>query len=106
MNTAKHTILLVDDDPALLRLLSIRLTAAGYDISTADSGTQALAQLAVRYPQLVITDLRMDGMDGMALFDTIHRSHTTLPVIILIVHGTTPEEIDAPPLHDFGPFAK
>ena len=87
MNSDKHTILLVDDDPALLRLLSIRLTAAGYEVVTADSGAGALAQLAVRYPHLVITDLRMDGMDGMALFDTIHRSHPTLPVIILTAHG-------------------
>ena len=83
MDTSKYTILLVDDDPALLRLLSIRLTAADYDVMTADNGTQALAQLAVHYPHLVITDLQMDGMDGMALFDTIHRSHPTLPVIIL-----------------------
>ena len=56
MDTPKYTILLVDDDPALLRLLSIRLTAAGYDVMTADSGAQALTQLAVRYPHLVITD--------------------------------------------------
>ena len=91
MDTSKYTILLVDDDPALLRLLSIRLTAAGYDVMTADNGAQALAQLAVHYPHLVITDLQMDGMDGLALFDTIHRSHPTLPVIILTAHGTIPE---------------
>ena len=106
MNTAKHKILLVDDDPALLRLLSIRLTAAGYDISTADSGTQALAQLAVRYPHLVITDLRMDGMDGMALFDTIHRSHPTLPVIILTAHGSIPEAVAATQRGVFGFLTK
>ena len=106
MNTAKHTILLVDDDPALLRLLSIRLTAAGYDILTADSGTQALAQLAVRYPHLVITDLRMDGMDGMALFDTIHRSHPTLPVIILTAHGSIPEAVAATQRGVFGFLTK
>ena len=106
MNTAKHTILLVDDDPALLRLLSIRLTAAGYDISTADSGTQALAQLAVRYPHLVITDLRMDGMDGLALFDTIHRSHPTLPVIILTAHGSIPEAVAATQRGVFGFLTK
>jgi len=106
MNTGKHTILLVDDDPALLRLLSIRLTAAGYDILTADSGTQALAQLAVRYPHLVITDLRMDGMDGMALFDTIHRSHPTLPVIILTAHGSIPEAVAATQRGVFGFLTK
>jgi two-component system response regulator GlrR len=106
MNTAKHTILLVDDDPALLRLLSIRLTAAGYDIATADSGTQALARLAMRYPHLVITDLRMDGMDGMALFDTIHRRHPTLPVIILTAHGSIPEAVAATQRGVFGFLTK
>jgi len=106
MNTAKYTILLVDDDPALLRLLSIRLTAAGYEITTADSGTQALAQLAVRYPHLVITDLRMDGMDGMALFDTIHRRHPTLPVIILTAHGSIPEAVAATQRGVFGFLTK
>lgn len=106
MHPAKHTILLVDDDPALLRLLSIRLTAAGYDVVTADSGAQALVQLAVRYPQLVITDLRMDGMDGMALFDTIHRSHPTLPVIILTAHGSIPEAVAATQRGVFGFLTK
>ena len=106
MHTAKYKILLVDDDPALLRLLSIRLTAAGYDISTAGSGTQALAQLAVHYPHLVITDLRMDGMDGMALFDTIHRGHPTLPVIILTAHGSIPEAVAATQRGVFGFLTK
>ena len=102
MDTSKYTILLVDDDPALLRLLSIRLNAAGYDVMTADNGAHALAQLAVHYPHLVITDLQMDGMDGLALFDTIHRSHPTLPVIILTAHGTIPEAVAATQRGVFG----
>src|SRR5215470_1321102 len=106
MNSAKYLILLVDDDPALLRLLSIRLTAAGYDVMTADSGAQALTQLAVRYPHLIITDLQMDGMDGMALFDTIHRSHPTLPVIILTAHGSIPEAVAATQRGVFGFLTK
>jgi two-component system response regulator GlrR len=106
MDTPKHTILLVDDDPALIRLLSIRLTAAGYEVMTADSGAQALAQLAMRYPHLVITDLQMDGMDGMALFDTIHRSHPTMPVIILTAHGSIPEAVAATQSGVFGFLTK
>jgi len=106
MNPSNHMILLVDDDPALLRLLSIRLTAAGYDVVTADSGAQALVRLAVRYPHLVITDLRMEGMDGLALFDTIHRSHPTLPVIILTAHGSIPEAVAATQRGVFGFLTK
>ena len=73
---------------------------------TADSGAQALVQLAVRYPHLVITDLRMEGMDGLALFDTIHRSHPTLPVIILTAHGSIPEAVAATQRGVFGFLAK
>jgi two-component system, NtrC family, response regulator GlrR len=94
--TATHArILLVDDDPGLLRLLSIRLTAAGYAVDAVESGEKALAHLSVSRPGLVITDLRMDGMDGMALLDAIHERHPTLPVIILTAHGTIPEAVTA-----------
>ena len=51
MNEAKTSILLVDDDRDLLKLLTLRLTAAGYAVQTAESGAQALAQLAVARPR-------------------------------------------------------
>jgi two-component system response regulator GlrR len=95
MTTVSKRILLVDDDLALLRLLSMRLTAAGYEVTTTDSGEKALTQLAVCRPHLVITDLRMEGMDGLALFDAIHQSNTALPVIILTAHGSIPDAIAA-----------
>ncbi len=92
---AKHKILLVDDDIELLRLLSIRLTGAGYDITAVDSAQKALACLAHSRPNLVITDLRMQGMDGMALFAAIHQNNPALPVIILTAHGTVPDAVSA-----------
>jgi two-component system response regulator GlrR len=95
MSTAQSLIMLVDDDPDLLRLLSMRLMTVGYRVVTAASGTQALAQLAHSAPQLVITDLRMDGMDGMTLLDVLHRDHPALPVIILTAHGSIPEAVTA-----------
>jgi len=88
-------ILLVDDDPGLLRLLSIRLKAAGYQVAAVESGHEALANLAAVRPDVVITDLRMDGMDGMALFDHIREQHPTLPVIILTAHGSIPDAVAA-----------
>jgi two-component system response regulator GlrR len=91
----KFRILLVDDDVDLLRLLSIRLGGAGYEVSTAESGEEALAKLSVIRPHLVITDLRMDGMDGMALFDAVRKSQAALPVIILTAHGSIPDAVDA-----------
>ncbi|MGB9428795.1 MAG: sigma 54-interacting transcriptional regulator [Gammaproteobacteria bacterium] len=88
-------ILVADDDPSLLRLLTIRLTTAGHEVRTVDSGEQALVQLPLFHPQVVITDLRMGGMDGMTLFNTIRLRDQTLPVIILTAHGTIPDAVDA-----------
>jgi two-component system response regulator GlrR len=89
------TILLVDDDPDILKLVSLRLTAAGHGVREAESGERALALLAASRPDLVITDLKMDGMDGLALFDEIRKQAPTLPVIILTAHGTIPDAVAA-----------
>ncbi len=86
-------ILLVDDDADLLRLLSLRMKSAGYQISTAANGREALSLLAIEHPALVITDLKMDEMDGMALLDAIRRDYPTLPVIILTAHGSIPDAL-------------
>jgi len=99
-------ILLVDDDPDLLKLISLRLTSAGYRVRTADSGETALAALAIARPAAVITDLRMPGIDGLALFEAIHRQHPTLPVIILTAHGTIPDAVTATQRGVFGFLTK
>ena len=88
-------ILLVDDDPDLLKLIGLRLSAAGYRVKTAESGEAALAQIAVTRPAVVVTDLRMPGIDGMQLFEQINAQHPTLPVIILTAHGTIPDAVEA-----------
>ena len=88
-------VLLVDDDKDLLQLIAMRLTAAGYAVTAVESGEAALAALSVSRPQVVVTDLRMQGMDGMALFDAIHRDSPSLPVLILTAHGTIPEAVTA-----------
>ena len=99
-------LLLVDDDPDLLKLISLRLTSAGYRVRTAESGEVALATIAVTRPALVITDLRMPGMDGLQLFETIHRQHPTMPVIILTAHGTIPDAVSATQRGVFGFLTK
>jgi len=99
-------LLLVDDDPDLLKLISLRLTSAGYRVRTAASGEDALAAIAVTRPALVITDLRMPGIDGMQLFETLHRQHPAMPVIILTAHGTIPDAVDATQRGVFGFLTK
>lgn len=95
INEQEKNILIVDDDPNLLRLLGIRLSAAGYQVKSAKNAKEALGTLKSEVPQLVISDLRMEGMDGMALFEKIRQQHPNLPVIIMTAHGTIPDAINA-----------
>ncbi|WP_210492776.1 two-component system response regulator GlrR [Pantoea ananatis] len=88
-------LLLVDDDPSLLKLLGMRLTSEGYQVTTAASGPDALRLLQKEKIELVISDLRMDEMDGLALFAEIQKRHAGLPVIILTAHGSIPEAVAA-----------
>ena len=106
MNDSRPRILLVDDDRDILKLVSMRLGASGYEVQAVDSGALALAALATSRPQLVITDLKMDGMDGLALFDAIHAMAPTLPVIILTAHGTIPDAVAATKRGVFGYLPK
>src|SRR3984893_17919389 len=99
-------VLLVDDDPDLLKLISLRLTSAGYRVRTAESGETALAAIAVRRPAAVVTDLRMPGIDGLQLFDAINRQHAGLPVLILTAHGTIPDAVAATQRGVFGFLTK
>src|SRR4051794_33621313 len=95
MATESPKVLLVDDDRDLLQLIAMRLQAAGYAVTAVESGEAALAALAVARPQVVVTDLRMQGMDGMGLFEAVHRDSPSLPVVILTAHGTIPEAVTA-----------
>ena len=94
MNEAPD-ILLVDDDPDIHKLVAMRLRAAGHSVAAAESGEQALAMFDAARPRLVITDLKMGGMDGLALFEAIQRRAPTLPVIVLTAHGTIPDAVEA-----------
>ncbi|MBE7422690.1 MAG: sigma 54-interacting transcriptional regulator [Zoogloeaceae bacterium] len=106
MTASAPAILIVDDDPTLLRLLGILLREEGYRVLSADSAERALALLAAEKPNLLLTDLRMGGMDGLALFDAVRRSYPLLPVIILTAHGTIPEAVEATRRGVFGFITK
>ncbi len=90
-----QTILLVDDERDLLSLWTLRLESAGYDVKTAESGEEAMAILSASAPSLVITDLRMGGMDGIALYEAIRKVNMSIPVIIITAHGSIPEAVEA-----------
>ncbi len=76
-------ILVVDDDQFILTMLSAWLESENYEVKTSSNGDEALRLLPEFHPHLVITDLRMEGMDGMALLRQIQDYSTVLPVIML-----------------------
>ncbi|MDD9749037.1 two-component system response regulator GlrR [Escherichia albertii] len=88
-------LLLVDDDPRLLKLLGLRLISEGYSVVTAESGAEGLRVLNREKVDLVISDLRMDEMDGMQLFAEIQKVQPGMPVIILTAHGSIPDAVAA-----------
>ena len=92
---ARARLLVVDDDADMLRLLSMRLGAAGYQVTAVGSAEAALSQLDIDRPQLVLSDVRLPGKDGLALFDEIRNRHPSLPVILLTAHGTIPDAVEA-----------
>lgn len=88
-------ILLVDDDQKLRRVLSMRLTALGFDVSDVESAEAALQNLDTAQPDLVLSDLRMPGMDGLQLLQRLQITRPALPVIILTAHGDVAEAVRA-----------
>ncbi|UCV05843.1 sigma 54-interacting transcriptional regulator [Dechloromonas denitrificans] len=99
-------ILVVDDDEDILRLLSMRLRARGFRVSGAGSAEEALARLAVDPPRIVISDVRLPGRDGLALYEEIRATRPSLPVILLTAHGSIPDAVDATSRGVFGYLTK
>lgn len=76
-------ILLVDDQKSLRRSLSLMLQGAGFETEEAESGEEALSHLSKQTVDLVITDLRMEGMSGVDLLREIKRINPGLPIILI-----------------------
>ncbi len=90
-----YHILAVDDDPDHLALTRRWLERADFRVTTVNSGDEALAQMDLARPNLVLTDLVMEGMDGLKLLSRIHRHDPVLPVVILSGLARIPDAIEA-----------
>jgi len=102
----KARILVVDDDPGLLRLLTIRLRAESYDVEAVESAAGALAAATRFRPDLVISDLRMEPVDGIGLLKELQNRWPGLKVILLTAHGTIPDAVQATQMGAFGFLTK
>jgi DNA-binding response OmpR family regulator len=91
-----ESLLVVDDDPFIARLLEIELKAAGYDVRVASDGEQALAAAQERPPQLVLADVMMPNMDGFELTRRLRQDPrtATVSVIMLTARGLSADKLE------------
>ncbi len=93
--TQKQTILIVDDDLHILEVIEARLASADYRVFAAADAEAALDILNTQKIDLMISDVRMPGKDGMDLLKDAHAVHPELPVIFLTAYGTIPNAVSA-----------
>lgn len=89
-------LLVVDDEPNLLRAVAVCLRAEGYEVTTARSGAEALMRVAEAVPDLIVSDIRMPGMDGYQLARQMRASSRTalVPIIFLTAKDETSDRIE------------
>lgn len=89
-------LLVVDDEPKLLRAIALDLKGEGYDVATARSGNEALVSIAQKLPDLIVSDIRMPGMDGYALARRLRQNQSTalVPIVFLTAKDTTADRIE------------
>ena len=89
----QHSILVVDDDPNILHLLQTRLNSAGFQVLAASNGEQALERLNEQPVDLVLSDVKMPGMNGPELLREVKSAWPRTPVILLTAYGRIPEAV-------------
>ncbi|QWC85159.1 response regulator [Nocardioidaceae bacterium] len=92
--TARHRVLVVDDEPALARALAINLRAAGWQVTTAANGAAALGAVASAHPEVVLLDLGLPDMDGTEVVAGI-RGWTDVPIVVLSARQHGDDKIEA-----------
>src|SRR3974390_631712 len=90
-----NSILVVDDEPLQRNILKTILSGEGYETYSASSASEALKLVKSYNPDVVLTDLKMDGMDGIELLDKLRQGKTMPAVIIMTALGTVNSAVDA-----------
>jgi DNA-binding response OmpR family regulator len=92
MPAKKTTILAADDDPQLLRLMTRNLQLEGYEVRTASDGQQALEQIEANPPDLVLLDVMMPRLDGLAVLQRV-RAFSAVPIVIVTARGQDQDKV-------------
>ena len=88
-------ILVVDDDPLSRQFLTEAVQSLGYTVLSAQGGEEALERVAEAHPDLVLTDLRMPGVDGLSLCQELANRWAELPVVVITAHGSVQTAVEA-----------
>src|SRR4030095_11420459 len=88
-------VLLVDDDPDFCEALSDRLRSLGFQVTVANRGAEALRLCREEPPAIVLLDLVLPGMEGMAVLETIRREEPDVVVIVITGYGTIARAVEA-----------
>ena len=92
---ATQRILVVDDDPLSRDFLAEAMQTLGHTVVVATDGEDALTKVASEQPDIVFTDLRMPGMDGISLVKSLHEKWSDLPTVVITAHGTIQAAVEA-----------
>lgn len=95
VNTNKERVWVVDDDRSIRWVLEKALTKAEMEVRTFEEADSVLHALERTQPDVIISDVRMPGMDGLAMLDKIHASHPDLPIIIITAHSDLDSAVSA-----------
>jgi DNA-binding response OmpR family regulator len=93
MPTKRELILVVDDDPKIVALVRAYLVAAGFDVITASDGRTALSLVQERRPRLIVLDLMLPELDGLALTREV-RQESSVPILMLTARGTLSDRVN------------
>ena len=88
----QNAILIVDDEPKIVRFIKASLELAGYDVLTAETGSVALDRINVEQPELIILDLGLPDIDGFDVLRQV-RAHSTIPIIILTARDNEKDKV-------------
>ena len=88
-------ILVVDDDPSILKVIRMRLEAQGYRVTTAGDAQEAVKLASNDMFDVALLDLKLNGKNGIELMEDLHQVNPEMPVIILTAYGTIKSAVDA-----------
>ena len=95
MSRVKRRVLVVDDEPAVLRAIGVALESQGYDVQAATTGEQAVARAAAAAPDLILLDLGLPGIDGLEVIRRVRAFLDSTPIIVLSAWGEDETKVRA-----------